>query len=84
MTGLDLSTCRVYNMGYPYGSAVKNLPIRHRRQKTCSVPGLGRSLRGEHDNPLQYSYPVDRGIWWDTVYWVAELDMTEVTEHTHT
>ena len=31
-----------------------------------SIPGLGRSLRGGNDNPLQYSClenPVDRGAW---------------------
>ena len=31
-----------------------------------SIPGLGRSLRGGHGNPLQYSYlenPMDRGAW---------------------
>ena len=32
-----------------------------------SVPGLGRSPGGQHDNPLQYSClenPMDRGAWW--------------------
>ena len=32
-----------------------------------SVPGLGRSPRGGHGNPLQYSClenPMDRGAWW--------------------
>ena len=28
--------------------------------------------------------PVDRGAWWATVHGVAESDMTEVTEYTHT
>ena len=40
-----------------------------------SVPGLGRSPRGEHGNPLQYSYlenPMDRGAWWATVYGVTK------------
>ena len=30
------------------------------------IPGLGRSLGGEHSNPLQYSCvenPIDRGDW---------------------
>ena len=26
---------------------------------------------------------MDRGTWWATVHEVAELDMTEATEHTH-
>ena len=35
-----------------------------------SIPGLGRSLRGGHGNPLQYSClenPIDRGAWWATI-----------------
>ena len=35
-----------------------------------SIPGLGRSPGGGHDNPLQYSClesPKDRGAWWATV-----------------
>ena len=47
-----------------------------------SIPGLGRSPRGGHGNPLQYSClrsPVDRGAWRATVYKVIELDSTETT-----
>ena len=32
-----------------------------------SIPGPGRSLRGGHGNPFQYSClenPKDRGAWW--------------------
>ena len=72
MTRLDLNTCRIYNTGYPHCSAVKNLPIIHRLQKTCSAPRLGRTLGGEHDNPLWYSYPMDRGVWRDIVYRVTK------------
>ena len=35
-----------------------------------SIPGLGRSPRGGHGNPLQYSpleNPMDRGDWWAIV-----------------
>ena len=35
------------------------------------IPGLGRSPRGEHGNPLQYSCldnPTDRGAWQVTVH----------------
>ena len=48
----------------------------------CSIPGLGRSPRGGHGNPLQYSClenPMDRGAWRATVHGVTELDMATVT-----
>ena len=45
-----------------------------------SIPGLGRSLGGGNDNPLQYfclENPMDRGAWWATIDGVAkELDVT--------
>ena len=40
-----------------------------------SIPGSGRSPRGEHDNPLQYSClenPMARGLWQATVHRVAK------------
>ena len=46
------------------------------------IPGSGRSPEGGHGNPLQYSClenPRDRGVWWATVYSVAESDTTGVT-----
>ena len=49
---------------------------------TGLIPGLGRSPRGGHGNPLQYSClenPLDRGAWLAVVFRVAELDTTEVT-----
>ena len=42
---------------------------------TGSVPGLVRSPRGRHGNPVQYSYlenPMDRGGWWATVHGVTK------------
>ena len=39
------------------------------------IPGLGRSLGEENDNPLQYSSlknPMDRGAWRATVHGVAK------------
>ena len=52
-----------------------------------SIPGSRRSPRGRNGNPLQYSCqsnPMDRGAWWTVVHEVAESDVTEVTECTHT
>ena len=40
-----------------------------------SIPGLGRSLGGEHGNPPQYSClenPMDRGAWRVRVHRVAK------------
>ena len=46
------------------------------------IPGLGRSSRGGHSNPLQYfclGYPMDRGVWQATSpLGCKESDMTEV------
>ena len=72
-------------LGFPGGSVVKkkkkNLSVNARDTGgTGSVPGLRRSPRGGHGNPLQYTCvenPMDRGAWWATVYKVAESDMTE-------
>ena len=39
------------------------------------ILGSGRSLRGRHGNPLQYSCPenpMDRGAWWATVHRAAK------------
>ena len=40
-----------------------------------SIPGSGRSFKGGHSNPLQYSClenPTDRGTWWAAVPGVAQ------------
>ena len=51
------------------------------KESTCnvgdlgSIPGLGRSPGGGHDNPLQYSFlenHMDRGAWWAAVHGVAK------------
>ena len=52
-----------------------------------SIPVLGRSPGGVHDNPLQYSClenPMDIGSWWATeALGHKESDMTEVTQYAH-
>ena len=51
-------------MGFPGGSAVKNLPVNG--GDTDLIPGSGRSPGEGNGNPLQYSClenPMDRGAW---------------------
>ena len=54
---------------------VKNLPANAGDARDMgSVPELGRSSGGGHENPLQYSgleNPMDRGVWWATVHEVV-------------
>ena len=57
-------------------SVIKNPPANAGDARvTGSIPGSGRSSRGGHGNPLQYSClenPMDRGVWRATVYGVAK------------
>ena len=67
---------------------VKNPPANAGNMRDLgSIPGLGRSPGGGHDNPLHYSClenPMDRGAWRGTAHWAAESDMTEqLSRHTH-
>ena len=59
-------------VGFPGGSAVKNLPANV--GDASSIPGAGR-LPGEgNGNPLQYfclGNPMDRGAWWAAVLGIA-------------
>ena len=63
---------------------VKNLPANAGDQRGVgSIPRLGRSPRGGHGNPLQYSClenPMDRGAWWVTVPRVAKSS-TRLKQH---
>ena len=67
---------------------VENLPVNAGDIRDLgSVPELGRSLRGGHDNPLQYSClenPKDRGVWWSTVHSVAKkwTQLKQLSTHT--
>ena len=50
-----------------------------------SIPGLGRSPGGEHDNRLQYSClenPMDRGAWQAIIHGVTK-DGTQLSPHAH-
>ena len=60
-------------MGFPGGSAVKNLPIN--AGDAVSIPGSGRFPGEGNGSPRQYSClgnPMDRGAWWATVHGVAK------------
>ena len=61
-----------------------NKQVASRKEPVCSagdvrdaglIPGSGRSSRGGHVNPLQYSClgnPMDRGAWWATFHRVSK------------
>ena len=60
-------------MGFPGGSAVKNLPAN--AGDASSIPGSGRSPGKGNGNPLRYSClenPTNRGAWWATVHGAAK------------
>ena len=60
-------------LGFPGGSAEKNLPAN--AGDVGLIPGTGISLGGGHGNPLQYSClgnPMNRGVWRVTVHGVAK------------
>ena len=53
------------------------------------IPGSGRSPRGGHGSPLQYSClenPMDRGTWRTTVHQVAKSQtrLKRLSTHVHT
>ena len=66
---------------YATGSSQMALPVRNTpgnagdARGLGSIPGSGRSTRGQHSNPLQYSClenPRDREDWWATVHRVTK------------
>ena len=64
---------------------VKNLPAN--AGDAGLILGSGRSPGVGNGNPLQYSCwdnPMDSRAWRATVHEVAESDMTEMTQYTHT
>ena len=57
-------------MGFPSGSTVKESACN--AGDSGSVPGLGRSPGEGHGNPLQYSFPMNRGAWTIIVHRVTK------------
>ena len=69
--------CPIYTrLGFPCGSAVKNLPAMQEPQETW-VQSLGWEdpLEEEiatYSSMLACRIPMDRGAWWATVRWVTK------------
>ena len=73
-------------MGFQVVLVVKN-PLANSGdiRDVGSIPELGRSPRGGHGNPLQYSWlenPLDRGAWQATVHGVIRVGHDLVTKST--
>ena len=74
--------CLWFPLGFPGGSDSK--------ESTCNagdlglIPGLGRSPRGGHGNPLQYFHlenPHSRGVWQAKVHGVQRVRHNWATKH---
>ena len=82
---VQIMTCKCF----PGSSVVKNLLANAGAiGDMASIPGLGRSLGGRNDNPLQCSClenPVDRGAWWAAVHGVlkSRTRLTRRSTHPH-
>ena len=74
--GKNNVVCNKFNVGFPSGLAVKNLPVMPETQELqVQSLGWGESPGGGSGNLLQYSCqenPMDRGNWQDTVHRVAK------------
>ena len=66
----------MYNMGFPGGLVVKNLPANAGDAGDVgSIPGWERFPGEGNGNPLQYScleYPMDGEAWWAIVHGAAK------------
>ena len=79
---MDMGTCLAWlrgnkeARGFPSGASRKDSAASTGDIRDIGlIPGLGRSLGGGHDNPLQYSClenPMDRGIWQAMVHRVTK------------
>ena len=62
-------------VGFPGGANGKEPANEGHIRDEGSIPWLGRSPRGGHGNPLQYSClenPTDRIVWWAMVHGVTK------------
>ena len=72
---LNTAHSKENTLGFPGGSGSKEFACN--AQDLGSIPGLGRSLGGEHGNPLQYSCLENhhgQGAWRATVHGVAKSE----------
>ena len=72
----------------PGGASDKEPACQCRRCKRCWFDQSGRSPRGGHGNPLQYSClknPMDRGVWQTTVNRVTQslIRLKQFSSHAH-
>ena len=68
-------------MGFPGGSALKNLLTMQKTQvQSLSWEDSLKEGMATHSSTLAWRIPMDRGAWWATVHRVTELDMTEATK----
>ena len=68
----------ILHWGIAGSSVMKHLPDN--AEDARSIPESGRSLGGDHGNPLQYSClenSMDGGAWWATDHRIAESDITK-------
>ena len=73
-------------LGLPDSSVVTNLPAN--AGDAGSVSGLRRSPGPRNGNLLQYfclGNPMDRGVWWTSVHWIARVrhDLATTRQHQH-
>ena len=75
-------------MGFPRGSVGKESACNAGDAGVVgSIPGSGRSPRGWHGNPLQYSClenPMNKGAWRATIHGVAKSQTGLKLLSTHT
>ena len=66
--------CQLYfNLGFPGGSVVKNLPVSAR--DVGSIPGWERSPEKEiavHSRVLAWEIAMDKEAWWATVHRITK------------
>ena len=76
-SSLSFFVSKIFLLGFPDGSAVKNLPAMQKRQETLWFPSLGQEDPQEEgmttrSTILALENPMDRGAWQATVHRVTQ------------